>query len=289
MDIIKTVIPAAGFGTRFLPFTKAVPKEMLPLLNKPVIQYIIEEALLAQIRQCLIITSRSKGAIAHHFDASPELEFFLKEKNKSDLLSGLEKIRKNAEFAYIYQAEQLGLGHAIWLARHMIGKEYFAVMLPDDIIIDSTPGIAQLIRIARQEKASVIAIQEVPSDAVSSYGVIAIKKQITPSLYQVSDLVEKPQSKDAPSNLAIIGRYVLSHKIFASLEEIEPSAGGEIQLTDAISHLLKNNEKVFAYKIPGTRHDIGTPAGWLKATLDMALHDPSYNALVRSLLQSKAL
>lgn len=272
-ESIKTIIPAAGYGTRFLPYTKAIPKEMLPILNKPSIQWIIEEAVQAYLKQFLIITSRQKDAIAHHFDIAPELALFLKEKNKSELLSGIEKIVKSSEFVYIKQNEQLGLGHAIWLARHLIGKEYFAVMLPDDIIVDPTPAIGQLLRVAKQEKASVIAITEVPIEAVSSYGVISIRKQITPSLYQVQDLVEKPSAKDAPSNLAIIGRYILSHKIFTSLEEIEPSAGGEIQLTDAISHMLKNNEKVLAYKVQGTRYDVGTPAGWLKANISLGMQD----------------
>lgn len=285
MDIIKTVIPAAGFGTRFLPWTKAIPKEMLPLLNKPALQYVVEEGLQSDIKQFVIITTRHKDVIADHFDMAPELELFLKEHNKLELISGLEKIIKHAEFSYIRQPEALGLGHAVWMARNMIAKEYFGVILPDDLIFGKVPALSQLIRIARQEKASVLAVQEVPSETVSNYGVIAIKKQITPSLFQVQDLVEKPNPKNAPSNLAIVGRYVLSHKIFSSLENIEPSAGGELQLTDGISHMVKNNEKVFAYKLQGTRHDVGNPLGWLKATLDLALHDPQYASAVRSYLQ----
>lgn len=284
MDICKTIIPAAGLGTRFLPFTKAVPKEMLPLLNKPAIQYIIEEGLKSEIKNFTIITSKDKQAMAHHFDPAPELELFLKEKNKSALVEELNTIIRTAHFTYVRQPEPLGLGHAVWMARHTIGKEYFGVCLPDDIIISSTPALAQLIRIARQEKASVIAVQEVPSECVSSYGVIKIKKQISPKLFQVSHLVEKPHPKDAPSNLVVIGRYILSSKIFNSLEGITPYSLGEIQLTDAISHMIKNNEKVFAYKIQGVRYDIGTPIGWLKATLGIALQDPTYAGHLKKFL-----
>lgn len=285
MNIIKTIIPAAGFGTRFLPWTKAIPKEMLPLLNKPALQFVVEEGLMSDIKQFIMITARHKDAITDHFDTCPELESVLKEKNKRDLIVGLDRIIKQAEFTYIRQSEQLGLGHAIWMARHLIFKEYFGVMLPDDVIFSKTPALSQLIRIARQEKASVLAVQEVPSDQVSSYGIIAIKKQITPSLFQVQDLIEKPKPKDSPSNLAIVGRYILSPKIFASLDTIEPSAGGELQLTDGISSMIKNNEKVFAYKLQGIRHDIGTPQGWMKANMFLALQDPLYASQIKSYLQ----
>lgn len=276
MDITKAIIPAAGLGTRFLPYTKAVPKEMLPLLNKPALQYIIEEGLASEIKQFFIISSRGKQAIEDYFDADPGLETYLSERNKPELLASINKIIRQAFFTYIRQTEPLGLGHAVWMARHSIGKEYFGVCLPDDIIAGKQPGLAQLIRIARQEKASVIAVQEVPQDCVSSYGVIAVKQQITPNLFQVSNLVEKPKQKDAPSNLAIIGRYVLSHKIFQALDETASSATGEIQLTDGISHMMKMNEKVFAYKVQGTRYDIGNPIGWLKASIGLALQDPIY-------------
>jgi len=284
MDVVKAIIPAAGFGTRFLPFTKAVPKEMLPLVNKPAIQYIVEEGLRSGIKNFLMVTSKSKYAIENHFDANQELEHLLEEKNKSSLISGISKIARKAYFSYVRQSEPLGLGHAILMAKHSIGKEYVGIALPDDIIISKQPGLAQLIEIARQEKASVIAVQEVPTECVSSYGVIAIKKQITPKLFQVSHLVEKPQQKDAPSNLAIIGRYVLSNKVFESLEDISTYAMGELQLTDAISHMAQNGEKVFAYKMQGTRYDIGNPLGWLKAVIGTALQDPNYAPHVRKFL-----
>ncbi len=285
MDVTKAIIPAAGLGTRFLPFTKAVPKEMLPLLNIPAIQYIVEEGLASNVKHFFMITGRGKQAIADHFDANPALEMILTERGKLGLISDLEKIIKTAHFTYIRQSEPLGLGHAVWMARHSIGKEYFGIFLPDDIIVSKTAGLAQLIRIARQEKASVIAVQEVPNELTSSYGVIAVKKQITPNLFQVSHLVEKPTQKDAPSNLAIIGRYVLSHKIFGALEDINSYATDELQLTDGISLMMKNNEKVFAYKVQGMRYDLGTPIGWLKAVIGIALHDPNYAPIIKDYLK----
>ncbi|MEX0848633.1 MAG: UTP--glucose-1-phosphate uridylyltransferase [Candidatus Dependentiae bacterium] len=281
MDITKAIIPAAGLGTRFLPYTKAVPKEMLPLLNKPALQYIVEEGLSSDIKQFYIISSRGKQAIENHFDADPSLSHLLDDRDKGALLSSVNKIIRNASFTYIRQSEPLGLGHAVWLARHAICKEYFGIFLPDDIIAGKQAGLAQLIRIARQEKASVIAVQEVPQDCVSSYGIISVKKQITPNLFQVGHLVEKPEQKDAPSNLAVIGRYVLSHKIFQALDDISSYETDEMQLTDGISQMMKSNEKVFAYKVQGTRYDIGNPIGWLKASIGFALQDPHYAPHIR--------
>ncbi|HEV2601241.1 MAG TPA: UTP--glucose-1-phosphate uridylyltransferase [Candidatus Babeliales bacterium] len=284
MDIIKAIIPAAGLGTRFLPLTKAIPKEMVPLLNKPAIQYSIEEGINSDISQFLIITDKNKQAIADYFDFSPELELILKERGKEKVMAGLEKLIRLAHFTYIRQSEPLGLGHAILQARHTIGKEYFGVFLPDDIIVGSDPALAQLIRVARQEKGSVIAVQEVPDHCVSSYGIIDVKKQITPNLFQVANLVEKPNQKDAPSNLAIIGRYVLSHKVFNALDEIKVYAHDELQLTDGISQMMKNNEKVFAYKVNGMRYDVGNPLGWIKAVIGIALQHPQYGPHVQEFL-----
>jgi UTP--glucose-1-phosphate uridylyltransferase len=284
VEITKAVIPAAGLGTRFLPFTKAVPKEMLPVLNKPAIQYIVEEGINSGISNFFMITSKSKEALANYLDSSPCLDMFLQERGKDKLLDKLNRIIRQANFTYVRQSEPLGLGHAISMARHSIGKEYFGILLPDDLIFGKQPGLDQLIKIARQEKASVIAVQEVPREAVSSYGIIAIKKQITPNLYQVGQLVEKPSQKDAPSTLAIIGRYVLSHKIFESIDEISGSATDEIQLTDAISNMMNNSEKVLAYKIQGQRFDTGTPLGWLKANIHMALQDPDYAPAIKEML-----
>lgn len=284
MEVTKAIIPAAGLGTRFLPYTKAVPKEMLPLINKPAIQYIIEEGLSSALNNFFIITARDKQAITDHFDINPELERVLSERNKFDLMADTEKIIRQANFSYIRQSEPLGLGHAVWMARHVIGKEYFSIFLPDDIILGKNPAMEQIIKVARQEKASVIAVQEVPNECISSYGIVAIRKQITPNLFQVSHLVEKPAQKDAPSNLAVIGRYVLSHKIFSSLNEISSYAVGELQLTDAITHMMKNNEKVYAFKVQGTRYDVGTPLGWIKAIIGMSLQDPYYAPHVRKFL-----
>lgn len=285
MDITKAIIPAAGLGTRFLPFTKAVPKEMLPLINIPAIQHIVQEGLSSDIKQFFMITGKGKQSIIDYFDSSPLLDAFLAERHKSNLLADLEKIIKTAHFTYIRQSEPLGLGHAVWMARHSIGKEYFGIFLPDDIITGKNPALAQLIRIARQEKASVIAVQEIPNEMVSSYGIVSVKKQITPNLFQVSQLIEKPSPKEAPSNLAIIGRYVLSHKIFGALEEISSYAVDELQLTDGINAMMKNNEKLFAYKVQGTRYDIGTPVGWLKAVISFALQDPHYAPIIREYLR----
>lgn len=284
MDIIKTVIPSAGLGTRFLPFTKAIPKEMLPVLNKPALQCIVEEALASDIHNFLIVTGRGKEAIAEHFDPSLSLEVMLKERDKSNLLTALDRIARLGHFTYIRQSEALGLGHAVLMAQHSIGKEYFGIMLPDDIIVAKQPGLGQLIRVARQEKATVIAVQEVPTEQLSSYGVIGIKKQITPNLFQISHIIEKPHLKDAPSNLAVVGRYVISHKIFASLENVSSSAFGELQLSDGINHLIHQSERVFAYKIQGTRYDLGTPLGFIKATIGCALQDPEYGPQVRKFL-----
>jgi len=285
MNITKTIVPAAGLGTRFFPLTKTLPKEMLPLLHKPAMQYIVEESIRSNIKNIIFITNRDRDALMTYFDSAPEIEMILKERNKQELLSELNKIVRETTLSYIRQPEPLGLGHAILMAKHVVDpKEYVGIMLPDDIIMGITPALAQLIEIAQQEKASVIAVQEVPAECLSSYGVIGIKKQITPRLYQVSHLVEKPKQNQAPSNLAIVGRYVLSGKIFKSLSELGPYAVDELQLTDAISSMIKNNEKLFAYKIQGTRYDIGTPIGWLKAMIALGLEHPQYAPHLREFI-----
>jgi UTP--glucose-1-phosphate uridylyltransferase len=285
MEITKVVIPAAGLGTRFLPYTKTVPKEMLPVFGKPAIHYSVQEAVNSGIDNVLFITSRNKELISDYFDAAPELDAFLENKNKLHEIKDIKQLIKSTHFSYIRQSEPLGLGHAVLMAKPFIGKEYFAIALPDDIIMSKNPALNQLIRIARQEKATVIAVKEVPHDQVSAYGVIRIKKQITPNLFQVDSLVEKPSIKDAPSNLAIVGRYIMSHKIIASLEEMSSYATSELQLTDAIGHMLQQNEKVFAYKVEGTRYDVGTPRGWHKAVVDLGLQDPVYKQDILELVQ----
>ncbi len=275
--ITKAIIPAGGLGTRFLPATKTTPKEMLPLLEKPAIQYIVEEGLKSNLKTFVVVTGKNKSVIEDHFDPYPELEHYLASRKKNDLLDGVNKIINSANFIYLRQKEPLGLGHAIWSVKHVVGKEHIAVFLPDDIIVSATPCMAQLMQIAIQEKCNVVAVQEVPIETVQSYGVIGVRKQFSPNLFQVKELVEKPRPVDAPSNLAIVGRYVLSPNIFQSLDEMKLGIGGEIQLTDAIQNLLLSGEKVFAYKIQGTRYDIGTPMGLLKANLDLALRNSKYS------------
>ncbi len=283
MEISKVIIPAAGLGPRFLPYSKTVPREMLPLLNKPAIQHVAEEALLSELLNMIIITARNKEMIAHHFDMSPD-NTLLKDQDKMGLLASTERLARLAHFTYIHQPEPLGLGHAIWLARHCINKEYFGVALPDDIIFSKQPPLSQLIRVARQEKASVIAVQEVPAECFSSYGMVGIKKTITPNLFQLSHLVEKPHPKDAPSSLAVVGRYVLSSKIFNSLEEMFTYEQNEFHLTDAIGHMMQHNERVFAYKVQGTRYDLGTPLGWIKAVIGSTLQDPEQGPALKKFL-----
>ncbi len=286
MDVRKAIIPAAGLGTRFLPATKAVPKEMLTLVDKPAIQYIVEEGIRSGIKNFIMVTSRHKRAIEDHFDINFDLEQILAQRGKESILGNLPKLMKLADFIYTRQIEPLGLGHAVWTARHAVGKEPIAVLLPDDIISGPTPGISQLIKVAAQEKGSVIAVREVPIHEVSRYGIVSIKKQFSPNLFQIKSLVEKPSPTEAPSNLAIIGRYVLSHHIFGALEETSTGAGGEIQLTDAISQLIFSGEKVFAYKMQGTHYDIGTPMGWLKANIALTLKRPEFSEEMLAFLKT---
>lgn len=282
MEITKVLIPAAGIGNRFLPYTKAVPQEMLPLLNYPAIHYAVDEATSCAISNIICVTNKEKSAIAHYFDENNDLDALLKEKNQENLLVDVQKIMRAAEFTYIRQSEPLGLGHAIWLARNTIYKEYFGLILPDDLIFDKQPAFSQLLRIAKQEKATVIAVQEIPIEQSSSYGMIAIKKQLSPSLFQVSQIIDKPNPIHSPSHLAVIGRYILSHKIFTSLEEINRYGDNkELSLNDAINNMIQNNEKVFAYKIQGTRYDLSSPLGWLKANIGLALQHPHYSPHIR--------
>lgn len=270
MKITKAVVPAAGFGTRFLPWTKSIPKEMLPLLNKPAIQIIAEEIRDSNLSDCIIINAPSKHALVNYFKKSPDLEQFLQEKNKASLLSELDALLQKVSFSYIYQDQAKGLGHAILLAESAINDEYFGIALPDDIMISNPPGLAQLIAVAQKYNASVIAVQEVPQEAISAYGVVAVSHQLDELTFEITDMVEKPKPEDAPSNLAISGRYILSPAIFDALKEVKPSLGGEILLTDGMRAVLKGGERTLAYKIQGTRHDIGNPTGWLKANMHLA-------------------
>ena len=273
MRVRKAVFPAAGWGTRFLPATKAQPKEMLPLVDKPIIQYAVEEAVAAGIEQVIIVTSSQKRAIEDHFDLSYELEHLLEEKGDIEMLRQVRAISDLAQVAYVRQKEQLGLGHAVLMAKDLIGHEPFAVILPDDVVVADRPCIGQLIHAYHQTHGSVVAVMEVPPEDSSRYGIIDSKKSEDPldhgRLHKISRLVEKPAPEDAPSNLAIIGRYVLTPKIFDKLEQTQRGAGGEIQLTDAIQTLMEEQE-VFGYEFEGTRYDAGDKLGFLKATVEFA-------------------
>jgi UTP--glucose-1-phosphate uridylyltransferase len=268
----KAIIPAAGLGTRFLPATKAQPKEMLPIVDKPTIQYIIEEAVASGIEDIIIVTGRGKRAIEDHFDKSYELEETLAKKGKYEQLEEVQGISKLANIHYIRQKEPLGLGHAISCASRFIGDEPFAVLLGDDIVHSpEKPCLKQLIDVYERYNSSVIGVQEVPEQEVTKYGVISINENgIEDGVYHINDLVEKPKQEDAPSNYAIMGRYVLRPEIFSILEKLLPGAGGEIQLTDAIKD-LNQAQMVVGYEFEGERHDVGDKFGFIKATLDFAL------------------
>jgi UTP--glucose-1-phosphate uridylyltransferase len=272
MKVRKAIIPAAGLGTRFLPATKAQPKEMLPIVDKPAIQYIVEEAVNAGIEDILIITGRNKRAIEDHFDTSVELENFLHEKGKYDLLEEIKNIAK-VEIHYIRQKEPRGLGHALYCARSFVGNEPFAVLLGDDIIDSETPCIRQLIEVFEQRKGSVLGVQQVAPEAVKNYGIVKIGNQRSEQVVEVADLVEKPSIDMAPSRLAILGRYVIEPEIFDILEQTTPGAGGEIQLTDAL-RVLAQQKPMYAYSFNGKRYDVGDKLGYLKATVEFGLkHD----------------
>jgi UTP--glucose-1-phosphate uridylyltransferase len=277
MRVRKAVFPAAGWGTRFLPATKAQPKEMLPLVDKPIIQYAVEEAVAAGIEQVIIVTSSQKRAIEDHFDLSFELERLLEERGEIERLRQIRHISDLAQIAYVRQKEQLGLGHAVLMAKELVGHEPFAVILSDDVVVGERPCIGQLIHAYQQVHASVVAVMEVPPEDTSRYGVIGGRLEEGAGgdgrLYRVDRLVEKPAPGEAPSNLAIIGRYVLTPKIFDKLEQTPRGAGGEIQLTDAIEALMAE-QAVYGYAFEGTRYDAGTTMGWLKASVELALARP---------------
>ncbi|HEY4753040.1 MAG TPA: UTP--glucose-1-phosphate uridylyltransferase GalU [Candidatus Limnocylindrales bacterium] len=289
MRVRKAVFPAAGWGTRFLPATKAQPKEMLPLVDKPVIQYAVEEAVAAGIEQVIIVTSSQKRAIEDHFDLNYELEHLLEEKGDIEMLRQVRHITDLAQVAYVRQKEQLGLGHAVLMAKDLIGHEPFAVILPDDVVVADRPCIGQLIHAYHQHHGSIVAVTEVPDEETNRYGIIRGERVGGSAegdrTYQVSELVEKPAPGTAPSNLAVIGRYVLAPKIFDKLEQTQSGAGGEIQLTDAI-HALMDEQSVFGYAFEGRRFDAGTTMGWLQASVELALARPDIGSEFRTFLHS---
>ena len=269
--IRKAIIPAAGLGTRFLPATKAQPKEMLPIVDKPAIQFIIEEAIASGIEEILIITGRNKRSIEDHFDRSLELEMQLKAQGKYDQLKMVEEISE-VTIHFIRQKEALGLGHAVLCAKQFVGYEPFAVMLGDDLVDAEAPCLSQLIDVYNDLGGSVLGVQEVPADSVSNYGIVT-PRAVKPNVWQAMDLIEKPAKEEAPSRLAVLGRYILDPEIFTILEKTEPGRGGEIQLTDAI-RVLAGQQAVYAYNFYGRRYDIGDKEGFLEATVEQALKRP---------------
>jgi UTP--glucose-1-phosphate uridylyltransferase len=269
--IRKAVFPAAGLGTRFLPATKAIPKEMLCLVDKPLIQYGVEEAVAAGCTEIIIVTGRDKAAMEDHFDYSPELEAALEAKNKKELLDVVRSVSKLARIVYTRQPHPLGLGHAVLMAKEIIGDEPFCVLLPDDIVDADVPCMKQMVEAFHETQSSILASEVVEGPTISAYGVLDCTAVATnPRLLDVKGMVEKPKFKDAPSKNAIIGRYILTPRIFEMIETIKPGAGGELQLTDAIKALLQH-EKVYGFHYEGKRHDAGDKLGFLKATVELAL------------------
>jgi UTP--glucose-1-phosphate uridylyltransferase len=289
MRVRKAVFPAAGLGTRFLPATKALPKEMLPLVDKPIIQYGVEEALAAGCDQIIIVTGRGKTAIEDHFDVSYELEKMLEERKKTDLLAIVRQISDMIHIAYVRQKEAMGLGHAVLMARELVGNEPFAVLLADDVIDGQIPCLKQMIEVFEQTQSSILAIQQIEGPSISQYGVLdASPVNGNQRLYQVKNMVEKPRMEDAPSNLAIVGRYILTPAIFETLDRTPLGAAGELQLTDGI-RLLLQQEKVYGYRFEGRRHDAGDKLGFLKATVEFALKRPELKDDFRKYLKSLKL
>jgi len=283
--IRKAVFPAAGLGTRFLPATKAQPKEMLPLVDKPIIQYVIEEAVESGLTSIIIVTGRGKNAIEDHFDVSYELEKLLEERGKTELLGQVRTISNMINVSYVRQGETLGLGHAVLMAKDLIGDEPFAVMLGDDIIDGPVPCMKQMVRVFEEHEGPVIAVHQVPRAEISAYGVIdGVPEGSSGRVYRIRDMVEKPAVEEAPSDLAIIGRYILTPEIFNILERAKPAPTDEIQLTDAIRRLLEQ-QPVYAYKIEGKRYDAGDKLGFLKATVEFALKRRGLGEEFRSYLK----
>jgi len=291
MKVRKAVFPAAGLGTRFLPATKAQPKEMLPLVDKPIIQYGVEEAMAAGCDQIIIVTGRGKQAIEDHFDVSYELEKMLEERKKTDLLQIVQSISDMIHLAYVRQKEALGLGHAVLMAKELVGDEPFAVLLADDVIDADEPCLKQMMRVFEETQCSVIATQIVEGPAISSYGVLDVKPadgRFGGRLYEINNMVEKPKAEEAPSNLAIIGRYILTPRIFEILASTPYGTGNELQLTDGMRALLKE-QRIYAYVYEGRRHDTGDKLGFLKATVEFALKRKDLGGPFRDYLKTLKL
>lgn len=285
MRVKKAIIPAAGFGTRFLPATKAQPKEMIPVIDKPLIQYTVEEIVGAGIRQIAVITSRGKSALEDHFDLSPELEVFLEEKGKMDLLEEVRGISGLADFSYIRQAHMLGLGHAILMAEGFAAGEPVAALTPDDIYDCGVPCIKQLIEVFEERRASVIVLGRVDKEGTKKYGIIKVKKQLSDRVFEVADMAEKPGPEKAFSDLGILGRYVFTPEIFEAIKKTSADARGEIQITDAIRVLL-HSQPVYGVLFEGKRYDCGNKLGFLEGTIALALKHPEFGGPVRDIIKS---
>ncbi len=289
MKIRKAVFPAAGLGTRFLPATKAQPKEMLPLVDKPIIQYVVEEAVAAGLTKIIIVTGRGKNAIEDHFDTSYELEKMLEGRRKTDLLEQVRSISNMINVSYVRQGETLGLGHAVLMARDLVGDEPFAVLLGDDIIDSPVPCMKQMVDVFERYGGPVIAVHQVPRSDISAYGVIdGTPEPGNGRVYKIRDLVEKPKAEEAPSDLAIIGRYILTPDIFDCLESTSRDEGGEIQLTNGL-RALREKRQLYGYRFEGIRHDAGNKLGFLKATVEFALKRPDLGGPFREYLKSLKL
>ena len=285
MQVKKAVFPVAGLGTRFLPATKSSPKEMLPLIDKPLVHYVVEEAVAAGIEQILFVTGRGKRALEDYFDIAFELEALLYDKGKDAELSQVREIAEMVNIFYVRQKQAMGLGHAILCARDFVGNEPFAVLLGDDIIDAPTPCLGQLLEVYRKYRGTVLALEQVPLENISSYGCVKAN-HIGERVYEVTDLVEKPKMEEAPSDLAIIGRYVLTPEIFPILAQQEPGKGGEIQLTDAIRKLSRE-EAIYGCQFEGIRHDCGDKLGFLKATVDLALKREEFHGEFEKYLRQR--
>lgn len=269
--VTKAVFPVAGLGTRFLPATKSIPKEIMTLVDRPLIQYAIDEARAAGIEEFIFVTSRGKSALEDYFDDAPELEANLRSKNKNDLLDVLSKTNmESGQIAYVRQNKALGLGHAVWCARRMIGNEPFAVLLPDDVIQAEKPCLKQMVEAYAETGGNMVAAMEVPMERASAYGVLDIKEDMG-SMVSVKGMVEKPKREDAPSNLAVIGRYILSPKVLENISTMEAGHGGELQLTDAIAQEIRESDNVYGYRFKGERYDCGSKSGFLQATVAFGL------------------
>ena len=279
----KAVIAAAGWGTRFLPIAKTLPKEMLPLVDKPLIQYSVEEAISSGIEQIIMVTALGKQAIEDYFDRSFELEYVLEQQGKTKLLQEVRELSNLVDICYVRQKERLGLGHAVLTAKAIVGEEPFAVLLPDDIVDSEVPVLRQMIEVYEQYKTSIIAVERISSRDTVKYGVVE-PKQVSEHVYQVLSLAEKPKHQEAPSDLGVVGRYILTPQVFDALEVTAPGKGQEIQLTDAFQ-LLARQQAVHAYEFDGVRYDTGTPLGWLKATVAFALRRPDIGQELKKYLR----